>query len=198
MKTPLLLLAFSLAATAGTRAFPGALSDGLLALGVVVSLAAAILVLLPSRPKPRRARTALKVRRLRPQHRPILIDGSNVMHWAGGTPDLRSVRQVILSVQRQGYTPVVWFDANAGYLVENRYMQPGHLATQIGLPTRAVHIAPRGTQADPLILQDARRLKARVITNDRFRDWHADFPEIQTPGFLVPGRIDGVTPQLSV
>ena len=30
-------------------------------------------------------------------------------------------------------------------------------------------------------------MKARVITNDRFRDWVGDFPEVAQARYLVPG-----------
>ena len=83
--------------------------------------------------------------RRRPRKRWIVIDGSNVLYWAGA----------------------------------------------INLPAKQVLVAPKGTPADPLLLEGAAMLKARVITNDRFRDWEEAHPEVREAGFLVRGRIDG-------
>jgi hypothetical protein len=32
---------------------------------------------------------------------------------------------------------------------------------------------------------------ARVVTNDRFRDWAEDHPAVKSPGFLVGGTVKG-------
>ena len=117
----------------------------------------------------------------------IVVDGSNVLHWERDTPDIRNVGHVISALKSEGYAPVVWFDANVGYLIGDRYMGPRPLARMIGLPEHQVHVAPKGTPADPLLLEGALALKARVVTNDRFRDWEERFPKIREAGFLVRG-----------
>jgi hypothetical protein len=71
----------------------------------------------------------------------------------------------------------------------DRYLGPVALARLLGLPIRHVFVAPKGTPADPLLLQRAERLRARVITNDRFRDWVDDHPQLQDPGFLIKGQM---------
>lgn len=119
----------------------------------------------------------------------IVVDGSNVLHWEDDRPDLGNVVHVIRALKSEGYDPVVWFDANVGYRIGNRYMGPRPLAKALGLPQKYVFVAPKGTPADPLLLKGARVLKARVVTNDKFRDWVEEFPEIKQPGFLVPGRM---------
>lgn len=117
----------------------------------------------------------------------IVVDGSNVMHWERDIPDIRNVGHVIGALKSEGYAPVVWFDANAGYLIGDRYMGPRMLARMLDLPERQVSVAPKGTPADPLLLKHALALKARVVTNDRFRDWEEQFPKIREAGFLVRG-----------
>jgi hypothetical protein len=119
----------------------------------------------------------------------IVVDGSNVMYWIDETPSLETVRMVVDAVRAEGFRPVVWFDANAGYLTAGRYLGPQLLSGQIGVPARQVFVAEKGVPADPLILQDAKELRARVVTNDRYRDWAERFPKVQEPGFLVRGRI---------
>lgn len=119
----------------------------------------------------------------------IVVDGSNVLHWERETPDIQSLVHVIGALKSEGFVPLVWFDANAGYLIGDRYLGPAPLARLIGLAAHQVFVAPKGTPADPLLLQDAVKLKVRVVTNDRFRDWVDDFPQIREEGFLVRGRM---------
>lgn len=117
----------------------------------------------------------------------VVVDGSNVMHWGGGEPSLAPVRAVVASMKAGGFRPCVIFDANAGYRLEGRYRGDRALAGMLGLPERRVMVVPKGTPADPYILQAARNLGARVVSNDRYRDWAADYPEVQAGDLLVRG-----------
>jgi hypothetical protein len=121
----------------------------------------------------------------------IVVDGSNVMHWKDNTPDLGTLARVVQLLGDQGFSPVVIFDANAGYLVNGRYRSGPALGRQIGLPGNQATVVPRGTPADPVILARARALGARIVTNDRYRDWADDHPEIASPGHLVRGGLRG-------
>ncbi len=109
----------------------------------------------------------------------VLIDGSNVMHWQDNAPRLEAVRKVVDLVRARGY---------AGWKLAGRYLHDGDFAQLLGLEARQVLVVAKGTQADPYLLQTAREFGARIVSNDRFRDWVADHPEIQTPGFLIRGR----------
>ena len=117
----------------------------------------------------------------------IVIDGSNVMHWGGDTPRIEPVREVVRHLKGLGFTPGVIFDANAGYLLEGRYCHDHVFGKMLGLPTDRVMVVDKGNPADPIILREAQDLKARVVTNDRYRDWVERFPDIRSPGFLVRG-----------
>jgi hypothetical protein len=79
------------------------------------------------------------------------------------------------------------FDANAGYKLAGQYLHDGALGRQLGLPKDRVMVVPRGTPADPMILTAARDLNARIVTNDRYRDWIETYPEINNPGHLIRG-----------
>ena len=46
-------------------------------------------------------------------------------------------------------------------------------------------VVPKGTPADSFLLQAARSLKARMVANDRYRDWAEDHPEALTTGLLL-------------
>lgn len=132
----------------------------------------------------------------------VLIDGSNVMHWQDNTPSLETVGKVVDQVRNLGYVPGVVFDANAGWKLFGRYLHDEDFARMLGVEVRQVLVVAKGTQADPFLLQTAREFGARIVTNDRFRDWTVDHPEVQTPGFLIRGgavdgaiRLKGLTPR---
>jgi hypothetical protein len=121
----------------------------------------------------------------------IILDGSNVLHWKDETPRLQTLIEVLDRLQSAGYTPVVIFDANAGYLVSDRYMHHHHFAKALGLSESQVMVVPKGEPADPTILKAARSMKARVVSNDRFRDWAGEYGEVRKKGFLVSGGYRG-------
>lgn len=126
----------------------------------------------------------------------VLIDGSNVMHWDNGTPQISVVRDVAQALMAHGYTVAVIFDANAGYKLENRYMHDHALAKALGLPVAQVMVSPKGQPADGFLLHVARERRAPIVSNDRFRDWHEAFPEIAEPGRLIHGGFRDGAPYL--
>ena len=121
----------------------------------------------------------------------IVVDGSDVMYWQGDPPQLQVVLDVVDRLKARGLTPVVWFDANVGHVLSDRYLGSEALARRLGLPETQVFVAPRGTPADPLLLDGAATLGARIVSNDRYRDWAARYPMLDRPGTLVRGRVIG-------
>ncbi|MDG3041091.1 NYN domain-containing protein [Roseicyclus marinus] len=121
----------------------------------------------------------------------IVVDGSNVMHWQDETPRIEPLRDVLGHLDRLGFTAGVVFDANAGYLLAGKYQHDEAFGRLLGLPDDRIMVVPKGTPADPVILTSARDLGARVVTNDRYRDWADDYPEIARPGFLIRGGYRG-------
>ncbi|MDF0597329.1 NYN domain-containing protein [Psychromarinibacter halotolerans] len=117
----------------------------------------------------------------------IVIDGSNVMHWDDGTPSLKPVKALLDHLARSGYSAGIVFDANAGYKLFGRHMNDQALARMLSLKTDHVLVVPRGTPADPFILDAARKMNARVVTNDRFRDWADGYPEVRSRDYLIRG-----------
>lgn len=117
----------------------------------------------------------------------IVVDGSNVMYWKTDQPDIAPVREVVRHLSSLGFTTGVMFDANAGYLVSGQYRHDGHFGNLLELPKDRVMVVPKGTIADTYILTAARDLGARIVTNDRFRDWAGDHPEVREPGHLIRG-----------
>jgi hypothetical protein len=158
---------------------------GFLAL-VALTLAATFLFLWRTR---RRAPESQKPRRSAAQVPEVwmLVDGSNVMHWQDGGPTLYAVKGVVEKLIALGYVPGVIFDANAGWKLKGRYIHDGEFSVLLGIEKRQVLVVEKGTQADPFLLQTAREFGARIVTNDRFRDWADKHPEVLREGFLVRG-----------
>lgn len=176
MILPLLLLALSLSGVAAALLLPG-LGDLLLLAGPSALASAVLLLVALWRPS-------------RPAAKPnwIVIDGSNVMHWKDGKPGIEPVREVVDHLKRLGYTPGVMFDANAGYKLGGGYRHDRAFAKLLGLPQDSVMVVDKGTPADPMILTAARELGARIVSNDRFRDWAEAHPELKdVPGHLIRG-----------
>ena len=119
----------------------------------------------------------------------IVVDGSNVLYWNDGAPQIETVRAVLTLLKQRGFTPGVVFDANAGYKIVGSYQHDHALGRMLGLPQDRVMVVPKGTPADPTILAAARDLNAPVVSNDRFRDWTDRHPEVNEPGRVIRGSI---------
>lgn len=117
----------------------------------------------------------------------IIIDGSNVMHWKDGTPQIDTLHEVVKRLSSLGFSPGVVFDANAGHILTGKYQHHRAMGKLLGLPEEQIMVVHKGTQADTTILAAARDLGARIVTNDRYRDWVDTHPEVREPGFLVRG-----------
>ncbi|MCE8515477.1 hypothetical protein KBY31_02035 [Ruegeria pomeroyi] len=121
----------------------------------------------------------------------IVIDGSNVLYWRDETPSLHTVRQCVEGLVRNGWSPLLWFDANVGYLVGSQYMGPHELSRALRYPASHINVAPKGTPADPLLIEQAEELGARIVTNDRFRDWVETYPQVADPDLFLRGSASG-------
>lgn len=177
MRAPVSVLLVSLLAVAAAAVVPG-LRDLVFPAGVV---AAGLVLVALALARRRGAAPAAAPPRW------IVIDGSNVMHWLDGTPQLAPLTDTIGELTALGFTPGVVFDANAGHLLAGRYLHDRAFGQLLGLPPDRVFVVPKGTQADPFLLTAVRDLGARIVTNDRFRDWAEGFPEVPRPGHLVRG-----------
>ena len=121
------------------------------------------------------------------RRKPILVDGSNVLHWRNGEPDLALVKQLVQTLTQAGYAPGVVFDANIGYKISDRYLDDTRLAELLNLPVAQVMVSPKGVPADPFLLETARDTGAAIVTNDRFRVWQEEFPDTANASRLIRG-----------
>jgi hypothetical protein len=117
----------------------------------------------------------------------ILVDGSNVMFWRDNEPDLTTLKSVIGQIGAKGYDAGVVFDANVGYKLEGKFRGNLPMARKLGLKPGQVVVVDKGEPADRTILSVARDLNARILSNDRFRDWQDSFPEVTEPGRILRG-----------
>ena len=175
MEVPLLLLTLSLVGVGVALAVPG-LADILLLAGTCAVASLFLLLIAFRRGRRESGQTTQPW---------IVVDGSNVMHWKGGTPEIGTVREVVEHLVALGFVPGVVFDANAGHKMNGRYQHDGALGKLLGLPEDRVMVVPKGTPADPTNLAAARDLGAQIVTNDRFRDWAEAHPEVTEAGHLV-------------
>lgn len=185
MVVPVLLLLLSLVGVAVALFLPGyedfILLAGPCAIAALVVLLRALVARIKAPPDPEA------------EPNRILIDGSNVMHWKDNTPQIATLREVIGHLRGLGFAPGVIFDANAGYLLKGRYKHDDAMAGYLGLAEDWVMVVPKGTIADSYLLTVARDVGAPIVTNDRYRDWAGEYPEITQPGRLIRGGYrDGV------
>lgn len=177
MIVPLLLFILSFASTYATVAVADLAQYQLLA---GLATLASLLLLMRGLLRPAKGATVAA-------RKWIVVDGSNVMHWKDGTPQIETVREVVGHLAALGYTPGVVFDANAGYLMFGKYRHDRAFGKLLGRPEDRVMVVPKGTPADPTVLTAARDLGAQIVTNDRFRDWAEAHPEVREKGHLIRG-----------
>lgn len=184
MMIPFLLFVAAVAGIVAAVKLPG-WSD-LLLLAVPCALASLFLL----------ARVVWRLLEVRPNAQAenwIVVDGSNVLHWQDNQPEIAVVRAVVQHLVALGFSPLVVFDATAGYKISGKYEHDFALSRLLGLPEARVMVVERGTPADPVLLSCARGLGARIVTNDRYRDWACAHPEVREAGHLIRGGVrDGV------
>lgn len=104
----------------------------------------------------------------------IVLDGTNIalLHGPAKT-ELRYPLAIACELGLRGARVSCFFDANTPYLISDvREMQRPAFDTLTHSPPWAdcFHVVPGGTQADEIILENAKRDGALVISNDRFKD----------------------------
>jgi Zc3h12a-like Ribonuclease NYN domain len=189
MRASLVLLLFSLVGVALALTVPGwsalLLVAGPCAIASFVHSVHAVLV--APAPEHRQVRDDPPTFRKEDAPNWIIVDGSNVLYWRDNTPQLETLRDVLRHLREQGYSPGVVFDASAGYRVSDRYQDDADWGAMLGLPIDRVVVVHKGTVADLTVLAAARDLGARIVTNDRYRDWADQHPEVREPGHLIRG-----------
>lgn len=101
-----------------------------------------------------------------------IVDGSNVAHSTeGDAARLENIRVVAAKLVEEGYEAIVVVDAALRHQIDDK------AAFEQMVENGSIRQAPAGTDADYFILSFARELDASVVSNDRFKDRLAAFPE---------------------
>ncbi|HEX2781799.1 MAG TPA: hypothetical protein VHM30_19995 [Gemmatimonadaceae bacterium] len=109
-----------------------------------------------------------------PDERIVLIDGSNVAHSSEGEkPRLANILIVADKMREEGMEPIIVADAALRHQIDDRG------AYEKLVDDGKIKQAPSGTDADYFILSFARELGASVLSNDRYRDRIAKYPEVE-------------------
>jgi hypothetical protein len=111
----------------------------------------------------------------------ILLDGSNVLYWRGGHPDAQAPLMVLRALIARRYSPVVYFDHSIHLHLTDDDLERLDQSGQF-------YIAPRGTQADVLLLDACGNGRTQIVSADGFKDWRRDYPLLRRD-WLVNGRI---------
>lgn len=102
-----------------------------------------------------------------------IIDGSNVAYSTeGGSARLANILHVMEKLKEEGYDPVVFVDAALRHQIDDER------AYEEMVDNGTIRQAPAGTDADYFILSFAHELDAVIVSNDRFRDREAAFPDL--------------------
>jgi Zc3h12a-like Ribonuclease NYN domain len=110
----------------------------------------------------------------RPESERVIIDASNVAHSTEkNAPRLANVRLVRDRLTEDGLTPILVADAALRHQIDDPDGYEGLVKAG------EIQQAPAGTDADYFILSFARELSASVLSNDRFKDRIAQFPEVK-------------------
>ena len=109
-----------------------------------------------------------------PDERIVLIDGSNVAHSSEGErARLANILIVAEKIREEGMEPIIVADAALRHQIDDRG------AYERLVEEGKIRQAPAGTDADYFILSFARELGASVLSNDRYRDRIAKYPEVE-------------------
>ena len=86
-----------------------------------------------------------------PPPQSVVVDGSNVMHW-GGEPSVKVLVRVLRDLEAKGLAPIVYFDANVGYVLGDAYFDEVKLASLTKLPVEQICVVGKGVVADEKLL----------------------------------------------
>jgi hypothetical protein len=119
----------------------------------------------------------------------VVIDGANVAYEersAGGKPKLANLLKVRGELEERGFEAVIIVDASLKYDVDDQTQLEALIRSQ------QVRQAPAGTDADYFIIQLADQFNARVVTNDRYKDYLEQYPWVtdrRLPYMIVKGEV---------
>lgn len=121
-----------------------------------------------------------------------LLDGSNILHWgnAGRGVSLRPVLAIAEELKRRGETYQVYFDASARHLLKSAAGELEQYEKLLADDPDHFQQVPAGTRADDFLLLIASQdSSARIMTQDRFKDYADRYPQVVRADRLLPGMV---------
>jgi len=118
----------------------------------------------------------------------LLIDAMNLAYWCGAPPSLRVPLSLLAYCVGAGIDARLYFDASAVHrLPVDEHDLYGRLLHEHADRAGAV---PSGRSADGVMLRDARRSGACIISRDRYRDHRRRYRKlIDDPTRLLSGHV---------
>jgi hypothetical protein len=116
----------------------------------------------------------------------IVVDGYDVMHWGGEASEV-VLKTVIDDLKTQGLTPIVVFNADAGYKLRDHYLDEAGLARICGLRAQSVILMDHDLASDKRILEIAEKSRLTVVSNSQYSDWSVTFPFVRKRGRIKRG-----------
>ena len=119
----------------------------------------------------------------------VVVDASNVAHHVkndNGQPQIANILAAVKALEESEDEFVIIADASLRHEIDDK-AQFGKL-----LQSENVEEVPPGNDADHFILDIATREKARILSNDKFRDYAAEFRNISSmriPFVIENGRL---------
>ena len=121
-----------------------------------------------------------------------LLDGSNILHWgkAGRGVSLRPVLAIAEELKRRGETYQVYFDASARHLLKASAGELEQYEKLLADDPDHFQQVPAGTRADDFLLLIASQDdSAKIMTQDRFKDYADRYPQVVRADRLLPGMV---------
>ena len=115
----------------------------------------------------------------------VVVDASNVAHYVknkDGKPQMINILAAVKALEESGDEFVIIADASLRHEIDDKEKFVKLLESD------NVEEVPAGNVADHFILDIAVREKAKVLSNDKFRDYAAEFRNI--PSMRIPFIID--------
>ncbi|HEX6053139.1 MAG TPA: hypothetical protein VFZ21_27920 [Gemmatimonadaceae bacterium] len=109
----------------------------------------------------------------RPESERVIVDASNVAHASENAVRLANVTLIRDHLTEEGMTPILVADAALRHQIDDA---DGY---EVLVKAGEIQQAPAGTDADYFILTFARELDASVLSNDRFKERIAHFPDVR-------------------
>ena len=121
-----------------------------------------------------------------------LLDGSNILHWdkSGRGCSLKPVLAIAEELKRRGDAYQVYFDASARHLLKSDAAEAEQYEKLLAADPEHFQQVPAGTRADDFLLLIASQDdSAKIMTQDRFRDYADRYPQVIHSDRLLPGMV---------